>query len=515
MAPKQYSQQGFKDKAWLYGFVFWGRTSLFVTLVLLVAFLIQPINQAMAEGHDEAAPIAEDVVPQSEPDSTEPEAVDEEPATVVEASEEDSLDLGDSTNDEEVAEEEVLQEDEENTPEPIDDEVVVDEEEAPTPVLTDPEDDAPKTLEEIQEEVQAELDEREDNVRELEYLVTDQNFFQFDRQSCIAVGNGSYHCTVNDAPTIDESTAVYADKGSNGAQQIFLRTSSGSTKQLTNDSFDNTSPHYDAETRQIVWQRQIDGRYQIVLYQIDEDEERQLTFSRTNNMEPKVSEDGIVWQAWDGNDWEIMYFDGTYTDQLTDNDLQDVAPAVEDRYVLWSVLGTETNEVKVYSLDGKETLTITGQEGGTIANPRFVLVYDTRFENGDIITQGFNPLTGESAPLGATPASEPIDIPDVDPLGEVRALINSKAQQEDDLKSALNPDGDAGNTDTIQLNKASTTETTLDLSADISVDDEVVIMPNSEPENDFELTDFDLIITPKELPKEIESKDTLTLSSTQ
>ena len=307
-----------------------------------------------------------------------------------------------------------------------------------------------------------------------------------------------YHCTVNDAPSLDESTVVYADRGENGSLQIFLRTSSGGVKQITSDSFDNSSPHVSAEARQVVWQRLIDGRYQIILYDIDEAKERQLTFSRTNNMEPKVSTDGIVWQAWDGNDWEVMFFDGTYTDQVTDNSIQDVTPTIEDRYILWSILGTEKSEAKVYSLDSRETLTITGQEGGTIANPRFVLVYDTKLDNGDIITQGFNPLTGESSPLGATPAPEPLDLPDVDPLGEVRALINNKVQDEDEFDELLIPDTGTA-TNTLNLTSATTSsESTLDLSTSTDETGGLELEPEVAKE-DFELTDYDLVI-PTEAP---------------
>src|SRR5690606_27206597 len=129
-----------------------------------------------------------------------------------------------------------------------------------------------------------------------------------------------------------------------------------------------------------------------ILYDITEDEESQLTFSRTNNMEPKISRDGVVWQAWDDNDWEIMYFDGDFTTQITDNEVQDVAPVIEDGYVLWTILGRNTQEAKVYSLESGQTRTITGHDGGVIQNPRFVLVYDTKYDNGDIVTQGFDPL---------------------------------------------------------------------------------------------------------------------------
>ena len=469
----------------------------------------------MADEVDKTPAVAEDVAEQVLSESEVPEILEEDTESASELNEstpEDTLNLGDTTaadgNDVDdevdgVAEDDGIDtESSSNTDD-------TEEGESTGLVLDDGEDDMP-SLDNLNEEVDEELEEKEDTIREIEYLVNDENFYQFSRQSCVAVGGGSYHCSVSEEPALDESTVVYADKGENGAMQIFLKTTKGGVKQITNDTVDNTSPHYSGESMEIVWQRMIDGRYQIVVYDIDTAKERQLTFSRTNNMEPKVSPDGIVWQAWDGNDWEVMYFDGTYTDQLTNNNSNDVAPVIEDRYVLWSVLGGDEQEARVYSLDSKQQLTITGHDGGEIVNPRFVLVYDTRFENGDVVTQGFDPETGITTPLGAKPAPEPIEIPLVDPLGEVRALINSKSQQEDDLQSALNPDT-ASNTNTLSLdNNVTSSSDTLSLKT-LDTHDVDMSLPDLDDAEEFELTDYDLVVVPVELPPEEEEEPATTL----
>ena len=367
-------------------------------------------------------------------------------------------------------------------------------------VSSDDSDTSTTTEDFIDEDVEEEVG---TSVIEAQTLNTEDNFYQFNRQSCVAIGDGTYHCTVNAQPGIDSNAVVYAELGENSNMEIFLKTSKGEVKQLTDNSFDDTSPSYDAETLQIVWQRLVDDRYQIVLYDIEEDEEKQLTFSRTNNMEPKVSEAGIVWQAWDGHDWEIMYFDGQYTDQLTDNLTQDVAPAIDDGYILWSVLGNSEQEAKVYSIASGETLNINGYEGGVIANPRFVLVYDTMFDNGDVITQGFDPTTGLSAPIAARPAEDPVDIPDTDSTGETRALIQNKSSQKDEYDPD-NLNNDTGSsTSNGTSGTASSTDLvpeTLDLKqiSDSATSTETDISTSTESTADpvFELTDYDLILTP-------------------
>ncbi|NCN11817.1 hypothetical protein GW937_00670 [Candidatus Kaiserbacteria bacterium] len=338
-------------------------------------------------------------------------------------------------------------------------------------------------------------------------LVTEDNFYQFSRQSCVAIGDGTYHCTVAASTGIDTRAVVYAELGANANMEIFLRTSKGEIKQLTDNTYDDTSPHYDAEAKKVVWQRLIDDRYQIVLYDIEKEKETQLTFSRTNNMEPKVSAEGIVWQAWDNNDWEIMYFDGTYTDQITDNFSQDLVPTINDGYILWTVLGETEQEAKVYSLASGETVSISGYEGGMITNPRFVLVYDTLYENGDIVTQGFDPATGLSAPIAAKPAPQPVNIPETDATGEIRALIQVKSAQKD--KQAI--DGGTGpvSTSTPTTTTSSIAGATLDLSQGAVTQDIASSTTGSKTLSDndstFELTDFDLVLVSPQSTSSVQS----------
>ncbi len=337
-----------------------------------------------------------------------------------------------------------------------------------------------------------ELDTEDTPVVEAEVLKSEENFYQFSRQSCAAVGDGTFHCSSTDVGEFDTQSGVYSALGVSGNMEIFLKTSNGDVNQITDNEFDDTSPYYDAETLQVVWQRLIDDRHQVILYDIAKDKESQLTFSRTNNMEPKVSADGVVWQAWDNNDWEIMYFDGIFTDQITDNLLQDVTPVIKDSYILWTVIGKSDQEAKVYSLQSGEILTIDNHEGGIIENPRFVLVYDTKFDNGDVITQGFDPSTGISEPISATPAPQPVNIPFPDTTGEIRALIQNKSFSDDEFeKDLIQSDG--------STSTPTTTSDTLDLSSDDQPDQEVNTDTQDLDEDPFVLTEFDLILTDTEV----------------
>lgn len=345
--------------------------------------------------------------------------------------------------------------------------------------------------EKIEEGVNGLVDEVVNEVVNLtRQLVTEENYYQFSRQSCVPVGDGTFHCSTNTDGPLDPGNAIYAERDNDGDTEIYMRTSKGEIKQLTDNDYDDSSPDIHLASMEAVWQRLIDGRYQIISYDLNTREETQLTFSRNNSMEPKISAEGIVWQAWDGNDWEVMFFDGQFTDQITTNEIQDVTPVIEDGYILWSVLGGEKAEARVYSLESQEMLTIQGHEGGSIANPRFVLVYDTKFDNGDIVTQGFDPVTGLAQPLAAKPADLPFDIPEPDPVGEIRALIQNKSVH-DENEILVVPSGDTDN----DLNLASTSATSTDtLLVDVSPDDTIT---DNATTTDlvFELDEYDLVIT--------------------
>lgn len=260
---------------------------------------------------------------------------------------------------------------------------------------------------------------------------SDANRYQFSAEQCVPMGGGTYHCTSERESDVDMSKVVYAAQSARGVQEIFLHTTEG-TIQITDNLYDDTSPTYDSVSQTIVWQRHIDGRYQIMQYSLRTEQEVQLTKTNTNNMEPSVFGRFIVWQAWLDDSWEIMMYDGVDVQRLTDNLIQDIGPSIHGDYILWTSVGREGGQVaKVYVISTGEIVTIPGQTDGLVKNPRFVLIYDTVYANGDVITSSFDPKTGESRPLSSFPRSQPVDVPKPDPTGEVRVLPLNKTEDEE------------------------------------------------------------------------------------
>jgi len=484
LSSREYKKRQLRQKAWLYKAVFNGKFSLLLVIFLCSSFMVQPINQAMASDEipENTPPTASDVKPQEEPVDEEVSPSDESqpsetPTNPTENSDNETTDASDATTTPEVNIE-TPPDNATSTASDSNDETnndVISTEATTTTVIDG-------------EEVESQRVQTADGeVLKIESLVTNENYYQFNKNSCIEVGNGVFNCTSRKDVDSNQDSVVYTELDNGGDKEIYLKTSRGIEKKITDNDFEDSEPNYDPASMRIVWQRGIEGRTQIMMYDILEDKETQLTFSKTNNMQPKVSELGIVWQAWDNSDWEIMYFDGVHTTQVTDNDVQDVAPVIQDGYVLWNVLGGNTQQARVYSIATKETVSIKGYEGGSIKNPRFVLVYDTELGNGDVITQTFDPSTGLSKPVAAKPAPSPVDIPNSDPTGEIRALIQGKTQKDDKEIKLLESHSSSTNNSTVSDGA------TLDLHATSSSSD-AIITPAAQVSPDFELTEYDLVI---------------------
>jgi hypothetical protein len=79
----------------------------------------------------------------------------------------------------------------------------------------------------------------------------------------------------------------------------------------------------------------------------------QLTDNSYEDRNYKINAGGhVVWEGYDGNDWEIFYYDGTEVHQITDNDFDDTSPNISDTdYIVWEQKDTVTyawDEYKIW-----------------------------------------------------------------------------------------------------------------------------------------------------------------------
>ena len=269
----------------------------------------------------------------------------------------------------------------------------------------------------------------EDEVVSANVVTTDENRFSFAKGECASVGDEMFYCAKADVATttITHTDRVFSAPDAEGDKEIYIE-KDGVVAPVTNNAIDDDVPYYDALSNTIVWHRLIDGRYQIVSFDIESEEETQLTNDRYNNMAPSRYDKLTVWQGWVGNDWEIFILQDNELMMITDNTSHDIAPSVNGNHIIWQSFETGVWQMKVYDIRTKQISTIEDTDGGSVQNPRFVLVYDTKFESGDVETRGYDLVSGEVVSLGAVPASIPKEIPDPDQTGEKRALVSPQTQ---------------------------------------------------------------------------------------
>jgi beta propeller repeat protein len=64
-----------------------------------------------------------------------------------------------------------------------------------------------------------------------------------------------------------------------------------------------------------------------------------FTLNETEDGAPAISESRIAWPQWDGDDFEILLFDGSSAAPLTDNSANDTAPSIAGNLVVWEEWG--------------------------------------------------------------------------------------------------------------------------------------------------------------------------------
>jgi hypothetical protein len=265
---------------------------------------------------------------------------------------------------------------------------------------------------------------------------TDSEYI-FSNENCAQVANGSFYCFKESAPIPAYTDRVFLAPDADGDSEIFIE-KSGEVMQLTVNTHDDGAPYYDENSNTIVFHRLVDARYQVFSLDLERMTEEQLTHGGANSMQPSRYDDVTVWQGWVGNDWEVMMQDGERVEMLTDNTVHDVGPRINGNHIIWQTEKEGGWDIRLYNILTKSIESIDDASGASIENPRLVLVYDAKHENGDTETLGYDLESGKSVSLSSEAPKVPQDLPDPDQTGEDRALINSlqlktKVEEEDDL----------------------------------------------------------------------------------
>lgn len=291
-------------------------------------------------------------------------------------------------------------------------------------------------------------------------VVQNDSQIQFDKSSCLLVSDGQFYCQTKATTTASRPDGLYSLPDVDGDLEIYMQRG-GVLTQITHNTVDDSSPFFDSDSNTIVWQRLINDRYQIVSYAVTTGEETQITNGTVNNMEPTRAGTYTVWQHWN-NSWQIMLDDGSTQMELTHSVENNLSPSIRNGLLVWhSMTADGVQSIQLYNLKTKEFTTINDSDAGAISNPRMVVMYDSKSQNGDVVTRGYDLVTGQIIDLGTTPVPLPDKLPAPDSTGETRALIQAKTSAKESVSITDDITPVAGIEP--HLNNATSTPTSFDL----------------------------------------------------
>ncbi len=102
---------------------------------------------------------------------------------------------------------------------------------------------------------------------------------------------------------------------------------------------------------QFVWEGFDGNDYEIFWY--NGTDTIQLTNNYYHDLKPWIHDGQVVWVGNDSVDYEIYHFNGTHTNQLTDNSVTDHFPQIHNGQAVW--LSYETDE-EIYFFNGTDTI---------------------------------------------------------------------------------------------------------------------------------------------------------------
>ncbi len=284
--------------------------------------------------------------------------------------------------------------------------------------------------------------------------------YNFNSDECARVADGSFYCIPETKDVVERMDRVFAAPDQDGDSEIFIQKDAEITQRTFNTEED-AAPFYDGVSKTLVFHRLIDARYQIVSLNLETNEEEVLTHDSYNNMQPTRHGDVMVWQGWIGNDWEVVLREKDDIRMITDNGTHDIGPYISGNYIIWQAESAEGWNVMVYDMTTDMVRSIDEADGASIENPRLVLVYDAKHENGDVETRGYDLITEKSVPLSSEAPILPEELPEPDQTGEERALIVNATQLKTKTSEEDPEPGDIPLTPPIDIIPSTTSSSTL------------------------------------------------------
>lgn len=185
------------------------------------------------------------------------------------------------------------------------------------------------------------------------------------------------------APTTNELTTYLAHNtlqlGTqvvNGFEQIYYLYN-GKQVYITSAGYNHV--YQAASGPYITWEGIYGSGGQIYLYNVLTQSEIQLSEHGTNS-EPSIFSNQVVWRGWDGQHWQIFYYNGSTVRQITNDNTSSVRPSTNGQKIIYAEQ-VATNDWKAQSYDIVTGQITTMREGDEVST-----AYPAFDPHGNVVT---------------------------------------------------------------------------------------------------------------------------------
>ena len=176
---------------------------------------------------------------------------------------------------------------------------------------------------------------------------TDWQVFLWNGDQTIQLSSGTAD---NERVRVSGDSAAW--RGHDGHDNEIFLWSNGQVTQLTNDAISQGGPVISVSN--VAWW----GEGGICLY--DGSNTSFISVPSTQNLGLGISGDNMAWQGWDGNDFEVFFYDGQEIINVTDNDLHDADVAIDGYSLVWRTYDQQAWDLYTTTIPEPATMGLLG-----------------------------------------------------------------------------------------------------------------------------------------------------------
>ncbi len=98
-----------------------------------------------------------------------------------------------------------------------------------------------------------------------------------------------------------------------------------------------------------------------------DEELKQLTKNGQDDVDPVLDGNKAVWRRWDGHDYEIAYYTGLVSVQLTNDDMEKGPPMLSEGRVVWAARSGVQDDWEIYTYKAGKTVQVTKNSSQDVA----------------------------------------------------------------------------------------------------------------------------------------------------